>query len=159
MRRFELPSFEEILHELPHLLMASGALTPRPLHGPTGASSGPPRESFVLETLSSPWSNVDFEPELGRFDALERAFVERQIARCRRLEQLGRGWVLKDLEVAQVVDWSVRDGEEPYGMLALEVPVLTTDRKRAVLRGQRCESHFTEDFERYLERIGGRWTS
>lgn len=161
LRSIPLPTLGEIRRELPNLLAASGELVGQ-LHGPDGQPHGPPHEFHVVTSLSPAYANTDFDPDLTGFDGLERAFIERQIERTHRDHQLGPvlqcRWTLTELTTAQLTDWSIQDGDEPFGVLALEVPVFTTDRSRAVLRGQRCESAWAEDFEHHLTRVEGVWT-
>ncbi|MDX2093051.1 MAG: hypothetical protein SFX73_34730 [Kofleriaceae bacterium] len=161
LRTIPLPTVDEVLHELPHLLVQSGELSPRRLTGPDGKAFRTDYTYRVLNSLSPAWSNIDFEPELGRIAELERYFLERQIERSHRDALLAPSrpspWVLTELEVAPLTDWSIRDQGEPWGVLALEVPVLSMDRRHAVLRGQRCESFAAADFEHRLEKVRGRW--
>lgn len=157
-----MPTVEEIFAELPALLVASGELSPRRLRDAEGNEVENESVYAVSNTLSAPWSNIDFEPDLRRFDALELAFLRRQIERGHRDQQIESRrsiWVLSELSVAELSDWKITEREEPWGFLALEVPVFTLDRTRAVLRGQRCETFFAEDFEHWLHKVEGRWTS
>jgi hypothetical protein len=161
-RTIALPTIEEVLTELPALLVASGELAPRRVRDLDGELLDEETIPLVLSTLSAAWSNIDFEPQLGRLDELERCFVARQIERTHRDYQLESSrswpWVLRELSVASLTDSSIRDEEEPWIALCLEVPVLTIDRRRAVLRGQRNEATYAEDFEHWLEKVEGRWT-
>ncbi|MEZ4252292.1 MAG: hypothetical protein R3B99_29110 [Polyangiales bacterium] len=143
-----LPSRDELLALLPTWLAASGELEPH---------AGVPR--FVYAHLSPAWSNVDFDPELDVFSALDRAFVERQIERTHRDDHLGRAWSLTHLEGLPLADASLFDDEtSPWEVLLLEVPVVTIDRMHAVLRGQRQTSAYAEDFEHHLTKEHGPWT-
>ncbi len=143
-----LPTREELLALLPDLLEASGALVPR----------DPATPLFVYEHVSPAWSNVDFEPELDAFSELDRAYVERQIERTHRDDLLGRAWSAEHLEGIPLAGPSLFDDETSWEVLLLEVPVLTIDRTRAVLRWQRQSPHDAEDFEHHLVKEGGRWT-
>jgi hypothetical protein len=157
LRSLALPSLDEVRRELPALLVASGELVPRPF---PGEPDGPLCTLSVSPWLSPAWSNPDFEPDLAAFSELERACLERQIERTRRDYELtpaqspNARWLLSELSVAPLTDWSDRD--DPTGVLFVEVPVLTTDRCYAALRGQR---HGLEDFAHWLRRTDGRWTS
>ena len=143
-----LPTREELLALVPDLLEASGALVPR----------DPAIPLFVYEHLSPAWSNVDFDPELDAFTGLDRAFVERQIERTHRDDQLGRAWSAARLGGIPLAGPSLFDDETSWEVLLLEVPVLTVDRTHAVLRGQRQGPHDAEDFEHHLVKEDGRWT-
>ena len=157
LRSLALPTLDEVRRELPEFLVASGELVPRPL---PGELDGPLCALSVSPWLSPAWSNHDFEPDLAAFSELERAFLERQIERTRRDDLLtpvqspNSRWLLSELSVAPLTDWSDRD--DPTGVLFVEVPVFTTDRCHAALRGQR---HGLEDFAHWLRRKDGRWTS
>jgi hypothetical protein len=147
LRRIPLPTVDEVRREIPRLLAQSGEL-----------SAG----CEVWTTLVSAWSNIDFEPKLGRFGALDRAFIERQIERTHRDGQLGPSrpspWFLTALGVAPLTDWPLDEREGSWSVLTLEVPVFTVDRRRASLRGQRADSKgLVEDFEHWLEKVKGRW--
>jgi hypothetical protein len=161
-RTIALPTVEEVLGEIDGLLAASGELAPRRAHDFEGELLDVEMVPWVLSALSPAWSNIDFEPQLGRLEELERKFVERQIERTHREYQLEPSrpspWVLSRLSLARLTDSSIRDREEPWIVLCLEVPVLTIDRRRAVLRGQRNEATYAEDFEHWLEKVEGRWT-
>jgi len=143
-----LPTREELLALLPDLLEASGALVPR----------DPAIPLFVYAHLSPAWTNVDFEPELDDFTGLDRAFVERQIERTHRDDQLGRAWSTAHLAGIPLAGPSLFDDATSWEVLLLEVPVLTVERTHAVLRGQRQSSHDAEDFEHHLVKEDGRWT-
>jgi hypothetical protein len=160
LRSLALPTLEEVRRELPELLVASGELLPRWF---PGELDGPLRTLSVSPALSPAFSNPDFEPDLAAFSGLERAFLERQIERTHRDRELtselspnGRWW-LAELSVAPLTDWSSRSEDDgAYGVLLVEVPVFTTDRRFASLRGQR---HGEENFAHWLQRTDGRWTS
>lgn len=161
LRSIALPTPEEVLRELPELLTASGELTPRPL---TGAQDGKLWELSVRASLSPAFANPDLERDLGAFPDLERAFLERQIERTQRdyhrepsgdYDGTPSPWVLTELSIAPLVT-DMSDREDGTGILFLEVPLFTIDRQRAVLRGQR---HGSEDFEHWLQKTEGRWTS
>jgi hypothetical protein len=162
VRVIPLPRVAEVLEELPRLLSASGELSPRRLHGPDGEELGDDYVYSVVSSLSPAWSNIDFEPNLARVGELDRHFVERQIERThrdyRRATSQPSPWEVSELGIAALTDWSIQDEEEPWGVLVLEVPVFTIDRQRAVLRGQRCEYCYAEDFEHWLRKVDGRWT-
>lgn len=157
LRCFPLPTLDEVRRELPELLVASGELMPRPMVGEPG---GRLWKLSVNPWLSPAFGNADFEPDLAAFSELERAFIERQIERTHRDETLepvrspNARWLLTELSVAPLTDdWEERtDGS---GVLFVEVPVFTADRRRAALRGQR---HGNEDFAHWLQRTDGRWT-
>ena len=157
LRALALPNLDEVRRELPALLAASGELVPRPF---PGELDGPLATLSVSPWLSPAWSNPDFEPDLTAFPELERAFLARQIERTHRDDLLTpvrsqeARWLLTELSVAPLTDWSNRD--DATGVLLVEVPVFTTDRRHAALRGQR---HGLEDFAHWLQKTDGRWTS
>lgn len=146
-----LPTPDEIFALLPELLAATKELTPR----------DPSRPLLVLDTLTPAWSNVDFEPNLAALPLRDRAFVERQIERTHREDQLTQThpwpWVITRLAGATLTDFTLFDEVEPWECLTLEVPVLTIDRARAVVRGQRQQPTYAEDFEHWLVNEGERW--
>lgn len=150
-----LPTPAETLREVPKLLEASGEL-----------SRAPPEEDgqvavfAVAEFLSPAFGNPDLDTDLSMFSELERTFIERQIERMRRDDEIAAAhkrdwpWVLTELSIAPL--WR-RSGAEPHaGVIFLEAPVLTTDRSLAMLRGQR--HHGGENFAYQLRRMDGRWT-
>ncbi|MCA9611559.1 MAG: hypothetical protein KC586_02255 [Myxococcales bacterium] len=144
-----LPTRDELLTLLPAWLAASDELVAR----------DPAAPLFVYAHLSPAWSNVDFDPRLDAFSALDRAFVERQIERSHRDDQLGRSWSLSFLDGVPLAEPSLFDDETtPWEVLLLEVPVVSVDRNHAVLRGQRQTSAYAEDFEHHLTREHGAWT-
>lgn len=156
LRSLALPTVEEVRRELPDLLVASGELVPRPF---PGEAAGPPRALSVDPHLLAAFDNPDFEPDLAAFPALERAFIQRQIEQTHRdvtadYRSPRARWRLTELSVAALDDWEAR--EDGVGVLYLEVPVFTTDRQNAILRGSR---HGDERFEHRLQRSNGRWTS
>ncbi|MCB9598668.1 MAG: hypothetical protein H6719_38490 [Sandaracinaceae bacterium] len=153
-----LPTAEALLALVPELLRASGELAPRPLReAPDGAHV----LVSVMAHLSPAFSNPDFDPELGEVTGLERAFLERQIERTHRESQLDPTrpwrWVLTSLADAPLVDWRLFDGGAPYALVILEVPLLALDGRRALLRGQRQDPTYAEDFACWLTRDGAAW--
>lgn len=146
-----LPTREEVLSVLPELLAASGELERTTKKGTFA----------VLASLSPAWSNLDFEPDFAAMGWLDRAFLERQVERTHRDDQLAPQrawpWVLAELTIAPLTDGSILDRPGPFELLLLEVPVLTLDRRRAVLRGQRQTPRLAEDFEHWFRKEGERW--
>lgn len=151
---YPLPTPEELLPQVAVLLAASGALADR--------------ETLVIGPMVPAWSNIDFEPEFERLawaSTLDRAFMQRQVERTHREYQLMPGrlwrWVVPELDGVQLVDGSMVVSPElgDRRVLALEVPVLSLDRRRAVLRGQRMTSGWAEDFEHWLRAEGAGWTT
>lgn len=156
--QYQLPTAESILAMVPELLAACRELEPR---RPSMMPDSQLLEVSVMATLSPTFSNPDFDPELPDIDAVERAFLERQIERTHREYQLQPHrpwrWVLAQLEPAPLVDWRILDQPHAFLLLILEVPLLTPDGGRALLRGQRQEPGYVEDFEQWLERKGTQW--
>ncbi len=147
-----LPTRDELLALLPLLLIASGELA-RPTGGP---------QTQVFFRLSPAWANGDFEPQLDSLGARDRAYVERQIERLRCHYELEQEtpwlWELSSLSQARLADRSLFRGPDEYRVLMLEVPVVTIERDRAVLRGQRQGGDDAEDFEHWLHLQGATWT-
>lgn len=165
MKLFPLPSLDELRDLVVALLPLTGLLAPGPLMNARQQRTGPPVLPSLLARLSAAYSNIDEDAELEEFDRFDRLYLERQVERTRRenlLEafppQAPWRWTLQrgvgDLALA---DWSVQDSDEPYALLAMEVPLVTFDRRRAILRGQRIEPRYAEDFEVRFERRGRRW--
>ncbi|MEM9072032.1 MAG: helix-hairpin-helix domain-containing protein [Myxococcota bacterium] len=155
--KYPLPTRDEILDLLPALYAASGEDQPRPLLGVEGRRTGSPYVFGVLHTLSPAQANPDFEISLEGHSELERAFLHRQIERSHRNNQRNLVWEVRG--VSRIVDWTVQDSPELFGLVAFEVPLVSTSRDFAILRGQRCESFGAEDFEHRLRRDGTTWAS
>lgn len=156
-QRVTLPTAEALLALVPELLRASGELAPR---SADEAPDGPLPVS-VMASLSPAFANPDFDPELGDVTGLERAFLERQIERTRRESQLEPTrpwrWVLTSLEDAPLADWRIFQSRAPFALLLLEVPLLTLDGRRALLRWQRQDPTSADDFTCWLARDGATW--
>ncbi len=156
-----LPTREVVLSAVPALLRATGELTRTPR---TCAADAP---RFVAPLLSPAWSNIDFEPDLPTMEAADRRYVERQIQRSHFLEQWHFEQGADDNEASR---WSLSETPDaPLGapsmvatspffvMLFLEVPVFSVDRTFGILRGQRQEPAYAEDFAYQLQRKDSQW--
>ena len=161
-----LPTPDEIKRELSALLAASGVLQPRRLHDSAGMPTGPLCEPMVVAPMSSAWSNLDFDADLTRFSPRNRAYIQRQITRTHwdslhESPDAPSPWRLTTQHLPRLGDWAVAyDDTNPQArwcLVALEVPVFTIDRTRAVLRGQLNEPGYAEDFEHHLTHRSGQW--
>jgi len=152
LRSIALPTPAEVLQSVPELLATL-------FRERTDA----PRTTSVSPCLEQAFHNPDEPADLSRFSELDRAYLERQIARTERdfyIKPLRSPWKLVHLAIAPLTDWSNRSNAE--GVLVLEVPLFTIDRRHAILRGQWHDAEdaipAALDFHHVLVREGDQWT-
>lgn len=154
-----LPTPEELFALVAELLQASGKLAPAP---PSESDQTAPEPLSVMATLSPAWSNIDFDPELSRLPPLDRAYTQRQIERTHRDHQLQPErpypWVLRALPTVPLSDHRIFVQGGRFRVLLLEVPVISIDRRCAVLRGQYQQPEIAEDFEHWCIKDKDTWT-